>query len=102
MRGPDRAAAIAEQCARYDREGLGDAPHEEALRDIGDFLLDPSCQCQPSEIRCDAFDVEKGDERPGVNLVSMDGALLGGTAPAPPPPPTFRRAVLPPLPPSAN
>ena len=32
--GPDYATAIAEQCARYDREGLGDAPHEEALRDI--------------------------------------------------------------------
>jgi choline kinase len=40
--GPECAAAIAEQCARYDQEGLGDAPHEEALRDVllerpGDF-----------------------------------------------------------------
>jgi choline kinase len=32
--GPACAAAIAEQCARYDNEGLGDAPHEEALRDV--------------------------------------------------------------------
>jgi choline kinase len=32
--GPACAAAIAEQCARYDSEGLGDAPHEEALRDV--------------------------------------------------------------------
>jgi choline kinase len=31
--GPERAAAIADRCARYDAEGLGDAPHEEALRD---------------------------------------------------------------------
>jgi choline kinase len=40
--GPDCAAAIAGQCARYDAEGLADAPHEEALRDVllarpGDF-----------------------------------------------------------------
>ena len=40
--GPDCAAAIADQCARYDAEGLADAPHEEALRDVllarpGDF-----------------------------------------------------------------
>jgi choline kinase len=40
--GPQCAAAIAERCARYDAEGLGDAPHEEALRDVllerpGDF-----------------------------------------------------------------
>jgi choline kinase len=40
--GPDCAAAIAKQCARYDAEGLADAPHEEALRDVllrrpGDF-----------------------------------------------------------------
>jgi len=32
--GPDCAAAIADQCARYDAEGLADAPHEEALRDV--------------------------------------------------------------------
>ena len=32
--GSDCAAGIAEQCARYDSEGLGDAPHEEALRDV--------------------------------------------------------------------
>ena len=40
--GPECAAAIAARCARYDAEGLGDAPHEEALRDVllerpGDF-----------------------------------------------------------------
>jgi choline kinase len=40
--GPGFAAVIAEQCARYDAEGLADAPHEEALRDVllahpGDF-----------------------------------------------------------------
>lgn len=32
--GPEIAAAIADTCARYDAEGLGDAPHEEALRDV--------------------------------------------------------------------
>jgi len=31
--GTDCAAALAERCAQYDAEGLGDAPHEEALRD---------------------------------------------------------------------
>ena len=40
--GPECAAVIAARCARYDAEGLGDAPHEEALRDVllerpGDF-----------------------------------------------------------------
>lgn len=40
--GPDGAAAIAAECARFDSEGLGDAPHEEALRNVllrqpGDF-----------------------------------------------------------------
>ncbi len=32
--GPGCAAAIADQCARYDAEGLADAPHEEVLRDV--------------------------------------------------------------------
>lgn len=32
--GPDCAALIADACARYDNEGLADAPHEEALRDV--------------------------------------------------------------------
>lgn len=32
--GPECAARLAEECARYDREGLTDAPHEEALRNI--------------------------------------------------------------------
>ena len=31
---PDCAALIADACARYDAEGLRDAPHEEALRDV--------------------------------------------------------------------
>jgi len=31
--GPDCAAALADRCARYDTEGLADAPHEEVLRD---------------------------------------------------------------------
>ena len=31
---PDCAALIADACARYDNEGLADAPHEEALRDV--------------------------------------------------------------------
>ncbi len=40
--GPDCAARIAAECARYESDGLGDAPHEEALRDVllrqpGDF-----------------------------------------------------------------
>jgi choline kinase len=40
--GPECATVIAARCARYDAEGLGDAPHEEALRDVllarpGDF-----------------------------------------------------------------
>ena len=33
---------------------------EEALRDIGDFLLDPDCQCRLSQIRCDSFEVMEG------------------------------------------
>ena len=32
--GPEQAAAIASECGRFDREGLGDAPHEEALRNV--------------------------------------------------------------------
>jgi choline kinase len=32
--GPDCAAMIARECARFDTEGLGDAPHEEALRNV--------------------------------------------------------------------
>jgi choline kinase len=32
--GPDCAQAIARECARFDTEGLGDAPHEEALRNV--------------------------------------------------------------------
>jgi len=32
--GPECAAAIAAECARFDAEGLGDAPHEEALRNV--------------------------------------------------------------------
>lgn len=37
--GPACAAIIAQECARFDTEGLGDAPHEEALRNI--LLADP-------------------------------------------------------------
>ena len=32
--GPGCAAAIAAECARFENEGLGDAPHEEALRSV--------------------------------------------------------------------
>jgi len=32
--GPDCAAAIAAECARFEAEGQGDAPHEEALRNV--------------------------------------------------------------------
>jgi len=32
--GPAMAATVADACARYEAEGLGDAPHEEALRDV--------------------------------------------------------------------
>jgi len=32
--GPRAAECIADECARYESEGLGDAPHEEALRDV--------------------------------------------------------------------
>ena len=32
--GPECAADIAQECARFDAEGLGDAPHEEALRNV--------------------------------------------------------------------
>jgi choline kinase len=32
--GPDCAAKIARECASFDAEGLGDAPHEEALRNL--------------------------------------------------------------------
>jgi len=40
--GPECAALIAAECARYESDGLADAPHEEALRDVllrqpGDF-----------------------------------------------------------------
>lgn len=40
--GPEYASLIAAECARYESDGLGDAPHEEALRDVllrqpGDF-----------------------------------------------------------------
>jgi choline kinase len=37
--GPACAATIAQECARFDTEGLGDAPHEEALRNV--LLADP-------------------------------------------------------------
>ena len=33
---------------------------EEALRDIGDFLLEPECQCKLSQVRCDSFEVASG------------------------------------------
>jgi len=32
--GPECAALIAAECARYEADGLADAPHEEALRDV--------------------------------------------------------------------
>jgi choline kinase len=32
--GPECAALIAAECARFEAEGLGDAPHEEALRNV--------------------------------------------------------------------
>jgi choline kinase len=32
--GPQCAAEIAAECGRFDDEGLGDAPHEEALRNL--------------------------------------------------------------------
>jgi choline kinase len=32
--GPEMAARIAAECAGFDREGLADAPHEEALRNV--------------------------------------------------------------------
>jgi len=32
--GPECATRIADACGRYEAEGLGDAPHEEALRDV--------------------------------------------------------------------
>ena len=37
--GPVCAATIAEECARFETEGLGDAPHEEVLRNV--LLADP-------------------------------------------------------------
>jgi choline kinase len=37
--GPDCAVTIAEECARFESEGLGDAPHEEALRNV--LFADP-------------------------------------------------------------
>ena len=37
--GPACAATIAQECARFNTEGLGDAPHEEALRNV--LLADP-------------------------------------------------------------
>ena len=38
--GPDCAARIAAECARYESSGRGEAPHEEALRDV--LLRQPS------------------------------------------------------------
>lgn len=32
--GPDCAADIAAECRRFDEQGMGDAPHEEALRNV--------------------------------------------------------------------
>jgi choline kinase len=32
--GPECAAIIAAECGRFEAEGLGDAPHEEALRNV--------------------------------------------------------------------
>ena len=32
--GPEYAAVISAECARFNAEGLGDAPHEEALRNV--------------------------------------------------------------------
>jgi len=32
--GPECAALIAAECAQFDAEGLGDAPHEEVLRNV--------------------------------------------------------------------
>ncbi len=37
--GPQCAVAIADECARFDSEGLGDAPYEEALRNV--LLAEP-------------------------------------------------------------
>jgi choline kinase len=38
--GPECAARISRECARFDAEGLADAPHEEALRNV--LLSDPA------------------------------------------------------------
>jgi choline kinase len=43
--GAERAARIARECVRFDAEGLADAPHEEALRNVllespGDFAFE--------------------------------------------------------------
>ncbi|MFC1688920.1 NTP transferase domain-containing protein [Pseudomonadota bacterium] len=43
--GPDCAALIAAECAGFESDGLGDAPHEEALRNVllrqpGDFAYE--------------------------------------------------------------
>jgi choline kinase len=43
--GPECAAGIAAECVRFESEGLGDAPHEEALRNVllrqpGDFSFE--------------------------------------------------------------
>jgi choline kinase len=32
--GPEIACEISRECARFDAEGLGDAPHEEAIRNV--------------------------------------------------------------------
>jgi choline kinase len=32
--GAQAAGLIADECARFEAEGLGDAPHEEALRNV--------------------------------------------------------------------
>ncbi len=43
----DMAARIADECLRHEREGLADAPHEEALRNI---LLSDTQQCSFEDV----------------------------------------------------
>ena len=47
---------------------------EEALRDIGDFLLEPECACRLSQIRCDSFEVEEGATVLDLTMVKLSSA----------------------------
>lgn len=63
--GPECAARIAAECSRFAAEGLGDAPHEEALRNV--LLNSP-----------DAFGVEDVTGLPWIEIDFTDDVIRAG------------------------